>query len=50
MVRRRGLMFIVMAVCWIVLLAFVVTSVFQTTKKQHQGKVPAKHSDVVKAF
>jgi uncharacterized membrane protein len=38
MMRRRGLMFIVMAVCWIVLLALVVTSVFQTTKKQHQGK------------
>jgi hypothetical protein len=40
MMRRRGLMFIVMAGCWIVLLAVVLTSVFQTTKpgKQHRGK------------
>jgi hypothetical protein len=33
-------MFIVMAGCWIVLLAFVLTSVFQTTKlaKHHRDK------------
>jgi hypothetical protein len=29
---------LLMAGCWIVLLVFVLTSVFQTTKKQHQGK------------
>lgn len=40
MVRRRALMFIVLAGCWIVLLTFVLTSVFQTTRlaKQHPGK------------
>jgi hypothetical protein len=40
MMRRRGLMFVVMAGCWIVLLAFVLTSVLQATKlaKHHRGK------------
>jgi phosphotransferase system glucose/maltose/N-acetylglucosamine-specific IIC component len=40
MMQRRGLMFIVMAGCWIVLLAFVLTFALQTAKlaKQHRSK------------
>jgi hypothetical protein len=36
MMRRRGLMFIGMAECWIVLPAFVKFR-FETTKKQHRS-------------
>jgi phosphotransferase system glucose/maltose/N-acetylglucosamine-specific IIC component len=40
MMQQRSLMFIVMAGCWILLFAFVLTFVFQTTKlaKHHRAQ------------